>query len=52
MTPGNVALYERMGFRVVAFAEMASLGVALWGLRREGPASGDSDTRDTLPTGQ
>jgi GNAT superfamily N-acetyltransferase len=52
VTPGNVALYEHMGFKVVASAAVAPLGVTLWGLRREGPARGESDARDTLRTGR
>ncbi len=49
VTPGNVALYEHLGFTVVASVEVAGLGVTLWGLRREGPASCGSEARRALP---
>ncbi len=35
LMPGNVTLYEHLGFTVVASAEVAGLGIRLWGLRWE-----------------
>jgi GNAT superfamily N-acetyltransferase len=40
VTPGNVTLYEHLGFTVVASAELAALGVRLCGLRRERSSDG------------
>ena len=37
LMPGNVTLYEHLGFTVVASSEVAGLGIRLWGLRRERP---------------